>query len=83
METRFHELLVEHGLKMLLKPHSQTSERRGYEAGKKRQDKGKKGGLSVKDRKKVNANHYHITYKRGRGENVSTETRKTEVPPQP
>ena len=39
METRFHELLVEHGLKMLLKPHSQTSERRGYEAGKERQEK--------------------------------------------
>ena len=37
METRFHEL--EHESKMrLLKPHSHTSERRGYEADKKRHE---------------------------------------------
>ena len=38
METRFHEL--EHDSKMrLLKTHSHTSERRDYEADKKRQEK--------------------------------------------
>ena len=40
METRFHEL--EHESQMrLLKTHSHTSERRGYKADKKRQEKGK------------------------------------------
>ena len=34
-------------------------------------------------RKNVNENHCHITCKRGRGENVSTETQKTDVAPQP
>ena len=39
VETRFHEL--EHESKMrLLKTHSHTSERRGYQADKKRQEKG-------------------------------------------
>ena len=33
--------------------------------------------------KNVNENHRHITWKGGRGESVSTETRKTGAAPQP
>ena len=41
MRTRFDEL--EHESEMrLLKTHSHTTERRGYEAGKKRQEKRKR-----------------------------------------
>ena len=49
----------------LLKTHSHTSERRGYEADKKRQEKREKGGLSVGDRKNGNENHCRITCKGG------------------
>ena len=61
MQTRFHE--PKHESKMrLLKSHSHTSERQGYEAGKERQEeKGKEGGLSVRDRKNVKENQRNIT----------------------
>ena len=82
MKTRFHELKHEPKIR-LLKTHSHTSERRGCEADKKRQEKRGKGGLSVRERENVNENRRHITGKGGRRENVLTETRKTEVVPQP
>jgi len=44
---------------------------------------GKKRGLSVRDRNNVKENHRHITWKRRRGKNVSTEKRKTKGAPQP
>ena len=81
VETRFHELKHEPKMR-LLKTHSHTSERRGYEADKKRQEKREKGGLSVGDRKNGNENHCRITCKGGgRGEAVSTETRRPQVAP--
>lgn len=46
METRFHELLIEHDSKMrLLKTHTtSTCEERDTEAEKKRQEKGERKG---------------------------------------
>ena len=65
METRFRDL--EHESKMrFLKTHSHTSERRGYEVDKERQEKtGNKRGLPLRDRKNANENHRHSTYKGG------------------
>ena len=78
METRLHEL--EHESKMrLLNPRSHTSERRDYETGKERQEKGKKEGLSVRDRENVKETHRYITWKGGRGENVSTEKHVVDI----
>ena len=60
VETRLHELYIESKMQ-LLKTHSHASERRGYEAVKERQERGKKGGLSVRDRENVKEKRRHIT----------------------
>ena len=65
----------------LLKTHSHTSDRLGYEADKKGQEKQRRP--IRKEQENVNENHRHITCEGGRGENVSTEARKVEVAPQP
>ena len=68
----------------LFKTHFHTSERRGYEADQKRQEKkGKKGGLSVKDRKNVNESYRNINCKGGGRGCVDRNAKKKQVPPQP
>ena len=81
METRFHEL--EHESKIrLLKTHSHTSERRGYEADTKRSEgRERKEAYPKGTGKNVNENHHHITCQGERGVNMSVETRKPEVVP--
>ena len=68
----------------LLKPYSHTSEGRGYEADKKRKKKRKKARKSTynaQEKRQRKPPPYHL--QGGRGENVSTETRKTEAALQP
>ena len=81
MEIRFHEL--EHESKMLfLKTRSHTSEQRGNESQQEMPRKREITDAYPKGTEKVSENHRHTTSKRGRwGENVSTETRQTEVAP--
>ena len=62
MEPRLN--YVEHEPKMrLFKTHSHTSERRGRPLSRQGtlRKRGKKGGLSVRDKKNVNENHRHVT----------------------
>ena len=51
----------------LLKSHSHTSERLGYEAENERQVKREKRGAYPKRRENVNGNHRHVTWKGGAG----------------
>ena len=83
-KPRFHEL--EHVSKMrVLKTRSDTSERRGYEADKKRQVKRGRKEAYPKGEKNVNENYRYVTWKEwgGWGERVSTEKRKAQVAPPP
>ena len=50
---------------LLLKTHSHTSERLGYEAEKERQVKRERKGAYPKRRENVNGNHRHVTWKGG------------------
>ena len=45
----------------LLKTHSPTPEKLGYEANKERQVKTEKNGAYPKQRGNVNKNHHHVT----------------------
>ena len=51
----------------LLKTHSPTPEKLGYEANKERQVKTEKNGAYPKQRGNVNENHHHVTWKMGTG----------------
>ena len=57
----------------LLKTHSHTSERRGYEADKERQIKRKyRRPIRKEQRKNVKENHRHVTWKGGGGAETSS-----------
>ena len=81
-KPRFHEL--EHKSKMrLLKIHTHTCERRGYEAEKERQVKVKEKRPIRTGQKKRQGKPPPYHWRGGRVENVSTGKRNTEVAPQP
>ena len=67
----------------LFKTYSHTSERRGDEADKERQVKREIKEAYPKRRKNVDENNRHVNWKGERGENVSTEKRKSKVAPPP